>query len=195
MTLRSAIFIALCVTGGLCQEQGATLLGKWRSVETSKGGIGAVVDFHADGTFDYMPGAVLGGHYRVDGKQIVFTPENGEPEYSQALESLLATTMRLGTLDFERVGKADASNNLLLGVWKTVRTMPSAPASHGYFYFRNDGRQTFFIPFLTEHCSYSVAGDRIRLTNRQGSKVGPLRWDGKILTVPWGRGEATFERF
>jgi len=61
--------------------------------------------------------------------------------------------------------------------------------------FRRDGRQTFFIPFLTEHCSCSVAGDRIRLTSRQGSKEGPMRWDGKILTVPWGHGEATFERF
>jgi hypothetical protein len=142
-----------------------------------------------------MPGAVLGGHYRVNGKQLIITPENGEPEYAQVLESLLAATMRLGMLDLERIGKPDAPDNLLLGIWKTVLTMPSAPSSHGYYYFRGDGRETFFIPFATERGTYAVAGEQIRLTNRQGSRQGPMQWDGKIPTVPWGRGTATFERF
>jgi len=195
MRPRLATLLALCAAVGLSQESGATLLGKWRSVETSNGGIGAVVDFHADGTFDYMPGAVLGGRYREEGKQIIITPENGEPAYPQVLDTLSASAMRLGMLDFVRVGKPEAADKLLLGVWRTVRSMPSAPGSHGYYYFRPDGRETFFIPFLTERCSYSVSGGRIRLTNRQGSKEGPMQWDGKILTVPWGRGDATFERF
>ena len=85
MRLRLATFVALCAAGGFSQGDGATLLEKWRSVATSKGGIGAVLDFRADGTFDYMPGAVLGGRYRQEGKTVVITLENGEPADQKVL--------------------------------------------------------------------------------------------------------------
>lgn len=67
---------------------------------------------------------------------------------------------------------------------------------YGRYYFRRGGRETFVIPFLTSHCSYSINGDRIRLTMPgRGSKEGSLRWEGDVLVLPWGRGEAKFERF
>ena len=52
-----------------------SLIGRWRSVETSKGGIGAVYHFHADGTVDFSPGAIVDMPYRVEGDQVIFPPE------------------------------------------------------------------------------------------------------------------------
>ena len=192
-TLRILTLIVLSLGAGLAQNENGTLLGKWRSVEISRGGIGAVVDFHADGTFDYSPGAVLGGRFTAEKGLLVIIFENGESD-SQPIESMTRDGLRLGGIAFRRVGTPEDPSNLLIGVWVTVATMQGLP-SHGYYYFRRDGRETFFIPFRTDRCTYSVSGGEIRLTNRQGSIEGPMRWDGNILTVPWGRGEAKFERF
>jgi len=200
MKLRAALVSLSCIAACGAQEATSTLLGKWRSVVISKGGIGAVIDFHSDGTFDYMPGAVLGGRYRIENNRIITVFENGDPEEVETIGAVSAGALRLvgskpqQQLSFKRVGGVEDVDHLLIGTWVSTTTMPGLPA-HGYYYFRRDGRETFFIPFRTDHCSYSVSGDRIRLTNRQGSKVGSMRWDGQILTLPWGRGDATFERF
>jgi len=76
-----------------------------------------------------------------------------------------------------------------------VAAMPDTP-NHGYYYFRNNGTETFNIPFLTQRCTYALTGDRIRLTvGGRGSVEGQVRWDGNVLILPWGRGEAKFKRF
>jgi len=207
MIVRLAILIALFIASGLSQETSRKLLGKWRSVETSKGGIGAVLNFRANGTFDYSPGAVIGGTYRIEQNRVITAYENGDPENSMTIQSVSADTLRLGppsdaglpegagSFDLKRVGRPEDPNNLLLGAWVTVATMPETP-SHGYYYFRSDGTETFNIPFRTDRCTYAFTGDRIRLTlGVRGSVEGQVRWDGDVLILPWGRGEARFKRF
>ncbi|MEO8053267.1 MAG: hypothetical protein ABI833_22940, partial [Acidobacteriota bacterium] len=60
-----ALLLTLLATLPLATAQPAAaasaagLIGRWRSVETSKGGIGAVYLFHADGTVDFSPGAIV----------------------------------------------------------------------------------------------------------------------------------------
>ena len=207
MTVRLLILTALYLTCGLSQEDSRKLLGKWRSVETSKGGIGAILNFRTNRTFDYSPGAVIGGRYRVEQNRVITSYDNGERETTMTIESLTAETLRLGppenagtpqgagSVNLKRVGPPEDPNNLLLGSWITVATMPGMP-SHGYYYFRGDGTETFNIPFRTDHCTYSLAGDRIRLAVAAGSSVeGQVRWEGEVLILPWGRGEAKFKRF
>ena len=118
------------------------------------------------------------------------------------IESVTDGLLRLsvdkgGSLEYKCVGRTDNSSNPLLGTWITVAPMEGLPnKAYGYFYFRRDGRETFVIPFLTSHCSYSIAGDRIRLTMPgRGSKEGALRWEGDVLVLPWGHGDGKFERF
>jgi hypothetical protein len=194
MLLCSLVLAAFSPVVASGQDGSNTLLGKWRSVDTSKGGIGALVDFHSDGTFDYSPGALLGGRYKVENGQLVITLKNSPRPEVQSIQSLTKDALRLGALSFKRIGMPEDVANLLVGSWVTVGTMPDLP-SHGYYYFRASGAVTFFIPFRTDHCTYTVSGEQIRLTNRQGSIHGPMRWDRKVLTVPWGRDEASFERF
>ena len=52
------------------------LTGRWRSVETSQGGIGAVYQFHADGTVDFSPGAIVDMPYRLEGDQLILPPSD-----------------------------------------------------------------------------------------------------------------------
>jgi len=206
MIVRLLILTALYLTSGLSQEDNK-LLGKWRSVETSKGGIGAILNFRTNRLFDYSPGAVIGGRYRVEESRVITSYDNGEPETTMTIESLSAETLRLGaprdagttqragSVNLKRVGPPEDPNNLLVGSWVTVATMPGMP-SHGYYYFRSDGTETLNIPFRTDRCTYSLAGDRIRLAVAAGSYVeGQVRWEGDVLILPWRRGEAKFKRF
>lgn len=99
-----------CLGIGLSQTDHQKLLGKWRSVETSKGGIGAIVDFRADGTFDYRPGAVIGGRYRVEDNRLVTAYDNGDPETILTIDALTNATLRLSAgkssaLDYKRVAE------------------------------------------------------------------------------------------
>lgn len=191
------VLVGVCyVTAGLSQDGNRKMLGKWRSVETSKGGIGATVNFRVNGSFDYSPGAVVSGTYRVEENRLITSYENGDPETSMSIQSLTADTLRLGppsdarapegagALDFKRIGRPDDPKNLLLGAWVTIGTMPGMP-SHGYYYFRRDGTETFNIPFRTDHCTYAISGDRIRLAIAgRGSVEGQIRWEGDVLVLP-----------
>jgi hypothetical protein len=205
MIVRLAILTALYLTSGLSQEGSRKLMGKWRSVETSKGGIGAVLNFRTNGSFDYSPGAVIGGTYRIEQNRVITSYENGDPETTMTINSLTAETLRLGapesagtpggSFDLKRVGRPEDPNNLLRGVWVTVATMPGMP-NHGYYYFRSDGTSTFNIPFRTDRCTYALTGDRIRLAVAGRSSLeGQVRWEGDVLVLPWRRGEAKFKRF
>jgi len=151
------------------------------------------VDFHSNGNFDYSPGAVIGGRYRVENNRLVTTNDSGDPETIVTIESVTDGLLRLsvdkgGSLDYKRVSRTENPSNPLFGTWVTVAPMQGLPNKvYGYYYFRRDGRETFVVPFLTSHCTYSVTGDRIRLTMPgQGSKEGALRWEGDVLMLPWG---------
>src|SRR5205085_3381772 len=154
MRTRLLILTALYLTSGLSQEDSRKLLGKWHSVETSKGGIGAVLNFRTSSSFDYSPGAVIAGRYRVEERSVITSYDNGDPETTMTIESLNAETLRLGapqgagSVALKRMGRPEDPTNLLLGSWVTVATMPGMP-SHGYYYFRNNGTMTFNIPFRT----------------------------------------------
>jgi len=143
----------------------------------------------------------------MEQNRLITSYENGDLETSMTIQSVTADTLRLGppsngtvpegagALDFKRVGRADDPNNLLLGVWVTVATMPGM-ARHGYYYFRSNGIETFNIPFRTDQGKYALARDRIRLSIAgRGSVDGQVRWEGDVLVLPWGRGEAKFKRF
>jgi hypothetical protein len=77
------LFFALVLVNA---QPPVNLAGRWRSVETSKGGIGAVYQFHADGTIDFSPGAIVDMPYRVEGDQLILPPgtTNG-PEIKSTL--------------------------------------------------------------------------------------------------------------
>src|SRR5436305_11106754 len=68
-------------------EVPAKLVGRWRSLETSQGGIGALLEFHADGSVDFSPGAVVGARYRIEGNRLILASDTkAEPEQKMTIE-------------------------------------------------------------------------------------------------------------
>jgi hypothetical protein len=61
--------ILLCASAG--QSSPDQILGRWRSMETSMGGIGVMFEFHAGGVVDYSPGAVVETPWRKEDGQLV----------------------------------------------------------------------------------------------------------------------------
>src|ERR1039457_6007895 len=73
-----------------------TVIGRWRSLETSKGGIGGMFVFREDGTLEFSPGAVVETKYRVEGNRLIMPggTVNG-PEQVWVIESLTKNELRL----------------------------------------------------------------------------------------------------
>ena len=100
-----------------------TVVGRWRSLESSKGGIGGLFTFHADGSLEFSPGVVLLSKYRVEGDRLTGPPGtvNG-PETVQVIQSLTPSTLRVSsnqswTMELTRQGKPEDPHQALVGVW------------------------------------------------------------------------------
>jgi len=201
MTMWVASFLAL----GLCQEATRNLAGEWRSVQTSRGGLGSLLEFREDGGMDYSPGAIVPGRFRLDGKSLIMTVDEGDGTQSEEVMTIAAISA--GTLDIglpntpalklKRVGPLQDPNNLILGTWMTVKPMPDMPtAVYGYYRFHGDGTETFSIPFKWIHGRYSVNGQQIRYSlPGQAAIEGALRWEGDALVLPKARGEWKLKRY
>ena len=201
MAFLGVAFLAL----GLCQEAAQKLSGNWRSVQTSRGGIGSLLEFREDGGMDYSPGAIVPGRFRLDGKSLILTGDEGDGKQSDLAISI--ASISVSSLEFvfpntplfklKRVGPPEDPNNLILGNWVTVKPMPDMPASiYGYYRFHGDGTETLSIPFKWIHGRYSVNGEQIRYSlPGQAAIEGALRWEGEALVLPKARGEWKFKRY
>ena len=146
------LLIAMACTTGTAADR--TVIGRWRSLEVSKGGIGGMFIFREDGTLEFSPGAVVETKYRVEGNRLI-TPGgtvNG-PEQVMVIESLtenelhlqfppeeLQAMMRLQSKGaktpgapasapsmrpFMREGDVIDPKNLILGTWQSSSAWPS----------------------------------------------------------------------
>jgi hypothetical protein len=146
----------------------ANLLGRWRSVETSKGGIGAVYYFQADGTVEFSSGAIVDMPYRVEGDQVIFPPgtTNG-PETKFTLSWSNDRMMRLTTLghidEYQRQGAVPDPRDPLLGEWLGSREMDGRHLPEEMFFYPA-GKSLLLILFTTKGGHYSVMNGRLVAT-------------------------------
>jgi len=150
------------------------LIGRWRSVETSKGGIGAVYQFHAGGTADFSPGAIVEMPYRVEGDQVIFPPAttNG-PEIKSTLTWSGDRVMRLATqghvAEYRRQGAMADARDPLLGEWLGSREMDGQRMAEQMFFYPA-GKALLVILFTTQRGRYSVTNGT--LVAEFGGRVG-----------------------
>lgn len=184
------------------QQHEAELSGRWRSLETSKGGIGAMFHFYPGGAVEFSPGAVVQTSYRVEGDQLILPPAtvNG-PESKQRITWITRDKLRLGkdaeTSEFTRADHAEHKDQDLTGEWIAMRDM--AGSMHEVHYiFSADGKGLFLIPFVTQSGHYTVTGDSIRIELPERQTVeGKFKVEGDTLTIPGprGAGESKFARY
>jgi hypothetical protein len=112
-------FIALTLPA--CLPAAASLNGRWRSVTTSRGGIGAVY-FQPNGAARYSSAAIVAIGYQPDGNQIIL---GGQPVgVGWHPDGRLQFNFGGNQVeDYVRQGKLVDPERPLLGEWKGLRTM------------------------------------------------------------------------
>lgn len=143
----------------------ASIVGRWRSLGTSKGGIGAVFEFRSDGTVDFSPGAIVEAQWRIENNQLILPSEtNGGAERKANLkwfgDNKLSLLSEAAVIELARVGHRANAGGPLLGEWIENRdTAGSNLEAHWLF---SMGRKLLFImPFVTQHGSYTISGSAI----------------------------------
>ena len=191
MTAGACIRAMLAATLTLAAaEPPANLLGRWRSLEMSKGGVGAIFDFHKDGTLDFQPGAVVEMKYRVEGSTLILPPPtvNG-PEQKQTMEWPDENHLRFhsgGRVSSELTRKGVRSDlkDPLIGEWLGERDIQGRKVEmHWIFY--GGGKSLLLMPFLTDGGRYSITGETIRIELRgRPPSTGKFSIEGGRLTLP-----------
>lgn len=173
----------------------ANLTGRWRSVETSQGGIGAVYQFHADGTVDFSPGALVDTPYRVEGDQLILPPATaGGPETKSKLTvsgDVLRLAVESHVSEYHRRGKVQDLRDPLLGEWLGSREMDGRQMIEQMFFYPG-GKSLLVILFTTQHGIYSTTGGRLVATfGGRAGLSGPFDISEGVLSIHRGDGRVT----
>jgi hypothetical protein len=176
-------------------QPSANLTGRWRSVETSQGGIGAVYQFHADGTVDFSPGAIVDMPYRVEGGQLILPPGTTTGPETKAGLTLSGDVMRLSAeghvAEYHRRGTVQNLSDPLLGEWLGSREMDGRQMIEQMFFYPG-GKSLLVILFTTQRGIYSTTGGRLVATfgGRAGLN-GPFEISDGVLSIHRGGARVT----
>jgi hypothetical protein len=148
------------------QSSSARILGRWRSLETSKGGIGAMFEFRSDGT-DFSPGAVVEMQWRVENNQLILPPATvGGDEQKYTLQwlsdSKLGLKTEAGVTGLTRVGDHSHSDKPMIGEWIEHREMAGRILEAHWLFYPNN-KLLFLMPFAIQHGSYTMSGSALHL--------------------------------
>lgn len=174
----------------------SSVAGRWRSLETSKGGIGVFLDLHPDGTLSFSPGAIVPTTYRTEADKLILPPETTDgPEQVQQFELLgedkLKITAQGTSLEFTRQGTSRDAAHPLLGEWTAQRDMGGRNLIVHYI-FLSDGKFLLLIPFAITPGKYSVKGSAVHFElPDQKPADGVLSPDGNKITIPNSEGGAS----
>ncbi len=155
------------------------LPGRWRSAGTSDSGLGAMFEFHDDGTFNFSAGAVVEMKYRIEDGQLILPPATiGGPDQRQSMKWIDADHLLLrDALTLSRQGPQRDTSNPIVGEW-------TGEAEVRYI-FEPAGKSLFLFPFKWQQARYSVKGATMRLEYPTGPPVeGPFHLDRDTLTIP-----------
>ncbi len=176
------LFLGLAVSG--FAQSPAELAGRWRSVETSKGGLGAMYDFMADGTAQYSPGAILRIQYRQEGDRVIKTPDNGLLFTVSAINATQLKVDISGTAEtYTRLGAQPDPGNPLLGEWTGTRMMDGNPIGV-HWTFAADGAAVMMLRFLTAPGRYQLSGGQLKATfGGRGTLSGAVDVSNGVLSI------------
>jgi hypothetical protein len=173
------------------------LLGRWRSLDTSTTGLGAMLTFHSNGLVDCSAGAVVEMAYLMEGGELIFPPTstNGLKQ-RQKMEFAGLDHLRLANIDLTRKGAAPDANNPILGEWVGTSEMNGRQLEAHYLFYPT-GKCLLLLPFQTGPGRYSIRGStmRLELPDHQAA-VGKFQIEGDVLTTPGQNGSGfRFRRY
>lgn len=181
-----------CLWTSCAAAQDAQLVGRWRSVETSKGGIGAMYDFMANGTVQFSPGAIVPEPYRVEGERLTIGAPQ-EMQYTIAFtgEDRLRMSVNGQGEEYTRLGTRPNPQSLLVGEWTGTRDM-SGVKTLVHWIFRADSTTLLMIRFTTQSGTYSAQNGHLKASfGGRGDLEGTLELTGGVLSITRSPGRVT----
>jgi hypothetical protein len=191
------LFATLSLASG--QQTGANpaaaLIGRWRSVETSKGGIGAVYEFHANQTIEFSASAIVDMPYRVEGDQLILPlATTTRPEIASTLawpsNDVLRMSVQGQTEEYRRQGAADPRDRLL-GEWLGSRESGGHQVAVQMFFYPG-GKSLLVIRFTTRRGRYSITNGRLVAEfDGQAELDGTFEVNDGVLSIHRSGGRVT----
>jgi hypothetical protein len=181
---------ALMLAAALPAQEAQTIVGRWCSVETSRGGIGAIYEFRADGTFSFSPGAIVDMPWRLEGDRIVFpsSTTNG-PEEKSKLEWSGRDAFRMDGIAYRRQGAPPDAAHPLHGEW-TGRFQMNGRDMERRFLFDSSGHCLMLIPFLKQDGIYTARGGNLAARIHGASALsGTFSFADGVLAVHRANGK------
>jgi hypothetical protein len=171
-----------------------TVAGRWRSVTTTKGGIGAVYDFRPNGTGSYSSAALVDLPYQLTGDQLTLGPDAIGIGWHK--DGRLQFNYGKGRLeDFARLGKTVDPAKPLLGDWSRSQIMAgrSVPV---ILQFREGGSALYAVLIKTQAGRLAGSGPwTMTLANLPEREIAHDAGSGQ-LTITVKQGDPhRFERF
>jgi hypothetical protein len=183
------------------------IVGRWRSLETSKGGIGVIYQFRANGDVDYSPGAVVETTYRIEGNQLWIHDANaggseqklkikwiGENKFR--LEPQSGSTGETAVSELTRKGERRDSKNPIIGEWTGTQDMRGHKLPMIWLFYP-EGKSLFLMPFTPQHGHYTVQESTLRIELSTNTIERKFQVNGDVLTIaePSGTGQSRLARF
>jgi hypothetical protein len=164
-------------------------VGRWRTLETSKGGIGAIYEFRVDGNATFSPGATVEVPYRVEGDQLITPPTTTKSTVEQRSKIAWRGEDYLRLIDedgtertFQRSGFRDPSNKLL-GEWVGTQDMNGVRMESRWMFSPN-GKSLFLLPFLRQPGRYTVTKDSINADfSPRSTLIGTFKVENGVMIV------------
>ncbi|MBX9600694.1 MAG: hypothetical protein K2X35_06815 [Bryobacteraceae bacterium] len=165
------------------------VLGRWHSVERSKGGIGAIYEFRADGTVTFSPAAIVTGTYAEENGNLVLTlgTKSTVIKLDRRAGDLVKVTAPSGPpREMKRIGPPEAAPASLRGYWRSPWT--GGQDLEQYERFRADGTYVFTLPMRPRSGYYKITKGSIWIQVANTVTEGPVARDGDTLTLPSRKG-------
>jgi hypothetical protein len=189
----------------IAAEVPSKLVGRWRSLETSQGGIGAMLEFHADGTVDFSPGAVVETSYRTEGNLLMLPSDTKSGrEQKMTIEFVGEDKLRLGPADntapdksveLIRKGARTDPLSLIVGEWTGKRDMGAHQVEIRWLFYPTL-KSLMLIPFSTDHGRFTVEGGKIRFElPREKLAEGHFEINGDVLVLPGRNAPSRYARY
>lgn len=183
------------------QAPAASIVGRWRSLETTKGGIGQIWEFRADGSFDFSMGADVEIPWRIENNQLILPPDAGDgPEQKCVLKWFGDNKVRLeadgGVVELTRVGNRTDSGNPIIGEWTETRDMGGHNVEYRYLFYPS-GQLLLLIPFKFVHGSYTISGSTLHLEQGGQTSKSKFKLADNLLTIsaPKGGQKSHYARY
>ena len=201
--LSSAITLLVCVSfvfesyASAQQSPSARIVGRWRSLERSKGGIGQIWEFRSDGTFDFSMGAVVDMPWRIENDQLILPSATIDgPEQKSTLKWFGDDKVRLetewGATELVRVDYLSAPGNPIVGEWIGKSEM----GGEARYLFYPNRQLLLLIPMTTQHGSYTISGSKLHLKGTKDTDFKFKLADNLLtLSAPKGGQESHYARY